>query len=922
MSALMPPPERWARLNALLDESLDLDDASRARLVDSVRATDPGLADELAKLHAAGAATDDFMKFPVNIPDLRDGTAAATLSGLRIGAYRLQSPLGQGGMGTVWRAQREDGRYEGDVAIKLLHLSLLEHSAAQRFAREGTILAHLSHAGIARLFDAGVTPTGQPYLVLELVQGAQIDRHADAARLSIEQRITLMMSVLDAVAYAHNHLIVHRDLKPSNILVDDAGAPKLLDFGIAKLIDEEAQAAGDITREGGRALTPQYASPEQLRGDPVGVATDVYSLGVLLFELLCGDHPARPGEADTTVTQRTAGATEPALLSDAFRRIPPARRTQLADERGTTPQPLQRSLDGDLQNIVAMCLRAAPQERYSSAAALREDLRRYLAHEPVTARPDALGYRLRKFVRRHRGAVAAGAFAVLATVAGFVGTVTQARRANANAEMALRERDRALHDSAQANAAWSTLGFVLEERPSKPFTAEELLASAERQAAKQFAKNPLLRGELQLTLAGQLQNTSNAARAMALLERARQAAIEAGSLALQADVACALGDQLAFSGEEERATQSFVDAFALLDRLAAGHGEDFGARQRCLIYRGGHEAVNLGHADQGIADAQAALALIADPHNEAAVEANRLLGVAYQAQGQSAKAAVVLERAAADLKALGRDRTLQAANLYNDLAIALNRTSGAFRAASMYQEALDAAAATESGADMLTAQRTNLAMTWLDIGQIDKARKLLAVAMAAEQGPAGSPRPRGYVALASAQASLAAGDTRAAEAFFAQARSELEPTLPPQHASRAKLDLIASKIAVARERPDAALADLQRAWALISASKGFLSMRIETLREMAGVELLLGAKAAAEAHAQQAVDMANKGLAAGNLDPSTVGLARLARAKVMQAQGRKEEARSDVEAASKALIASLGAEAPAVHEAQTLLSKL
>jgi eukaryotic-like serine/threonine-protein kinase len=414
----LPDPEHWAQLSPLLDELLDLSspEAQMARLAD-LQASDPALADELDALLQAdcSAKASGLLSGHAALPPLGE----TSLAGQRIGAYRLEALIGEGGSGAVWRAHRDDGQYEGRVAIKLLHLSSAGRAAAQRFRREGAILARLTHPNIARMLDAGVTPDGQPYLVLELVDGDRIDSYADAQRLNVEQRISLFAQVLAALTHAHSHLVIHRDIKPGNILVGRDGTVKLLDFGIAKLLEEHTDtgATGELTRDGARALTPEFAAPEQLSGEPVTTATDVYALGVVLYQLLAGRHPTALERATAAQFIVATIETDPTLLSRAVEKAEPQDAARIAAERATTPQRLVRLLRGDLSNIVARCLRKQPAQRYLTTAALSEDLRRYLAHEPVSARADSLRYRTGKFARKHRAAVVAAGLTTLALVA-------------------------------------------------------------------------------------------------------------------------------------------------------------------------------------------------------------------------------------------------------------------------------------------------------------------------------------------------------------------------------------------------------------------------------------------------------------------------------------------------------------------------
>ena len=409
---------RWVRLSPLLDEILDCDDVARAQRLAALRSDDPALADEIDVLlgRLADNDRDAFLERP---PLLRE----ASMVGQTVGAYTVERELGQGGMGSVWLARRTDGRFEGHVAIKFLNAGLMARGGSERFAREGSILARLAHPNIARLLDAGLAGGGtRPYLVLEFIDGVPIDRHCDDKALDLQARVRLFLDVLAAVTHAHNRLILHRDLKPSNILVTAAGEVKLLDFGIAKLLDDATAtgAATEITQAAGRAFTLQYAAPEQLQGGDVTTATDVYALGVLLYVLLGGAHPTGDGTTAPLEQMRAVVEIEPRRLSDAVRR---------RSIDGPAAARLARALRGDLDNIVARALKKSPAERYANASLLADDLRRYLNDEPVAARPDAKAYVLAKFVRRHRLGVAAGAVVATALTVGIGVALVEANEA-------------------------------------------------------------------------------------------------------------------------------------------------------------------------------------------------------------------------------------------------------------------------------------------------------------------------------------------------------------------------------------------------------------------------------------------------------------------------------------------------------------
>ena len=508
-------PERWRIVTPYLDRALDLDAAERATWIASLQANDPALAADVRTLleeHEA-AGREGFLEGAA-------GTLPppSSLAGHVIGAYTLVSPVGHGGMGSVWLAQRSDGRFEGQVAVKLLNTALIGQAGGERFRREGSILARLKHAHIAHLIDAGVSTSGQPYLVLEHVEGQPIDRYCDDKALGVEARVLLFLDVLAAVTHAHGSLVVHRDLKPSNVLVSAEGQVKLLDFGIAKLLEDEAGEATALTRDGHQALTPAYAAPEQLMGGNVTTATDVYALGVLLYVILTGRHPSGGARRSPAELVRAVLETDPLRASQAVTAEVPngAPATETAARRATTPRRLRGALRGDLDNIMAKALKRLPSERYASAEALGDDLRRYLAQLPLRARGDSLGYRARKFAVRHRLALGAGTIVVLALLAGTGVAVWQARTA-------ARQRDRALVQLHRAEATLDFTSFLLTEATpteERPLTNAELLARGDALIDRRYAADPVIRVHMLLTLAERYKENQQYDRWHATLDRA------------------------------------------------------------------------------------------------------------------------------------------------------------------------------------------------------------------------------------------------------------------------------------------------------------------------------------------------------------------------------------------------------------------
>ena len=507
----VPDPQRWSQLSPLLDELLDLSAPARPARLAELRDHDPALADELAALLVGAESTRgaQFMGEPAD-------AEAPSLAGQRLGAYTLESPLGQGGTGTVWRARRDDGRFEGAVAIKLLHLSLLGRAGAERFQREGHILARLTHPNIAHLLDAGVTPGGQPYLVIELVRGERFDRHCEMRQLGVEVRLRLFGDVLAAVAHAHSHLVIHRDIKPSNIIVTPDGVVKLLDFGIAKLIEEGSALAEstDLTREWGRALTPEYAAPEQLRGEAVTTATDVYALGVLLYELLTHQLPypgRRRGQAGAVPAE-----TEPPRPSATV-----------------TDAPLRRRLAGDLDTITLRAMKADAAERYPTVNAMQDDLARHLSGHPVLARADSWAYRARKFVGRHRAGCAIVAGVALALLGGAHAQVAVLLALAAGTALALWQASAARAQAAaardaqrRAEAVKQFIASIFTEATPREgvggvVTATDLLASAIGRVETELAANPAMAGELGVVIASSCSKLGD----LALGARALRAAV-------------------------------------------------------------------------------------------------------------------------------------------------------------------------------------------------------------------------------------------------------------------------------------------------------------------------------------------------------------------------------------------------------------
>jgi serine/threonine protein kinase/tetratricopeptide (TPR) repeat protein len=442
-------PQRWDDIKKRLDAVLELDPARRSAYLDEIAGADPEMYRELESLLASHEqAGTDFLNPPSlqALPDQPAPSQHDAMIGRRLGTYEIVAQIGAGGMGEVYRAFRADDQYHKQVAIKLVRAGQDSAFVIRRFKNERQILASLDHSNIARLLDGGTTEEGVPYFVMELIEGQPIDEYCDRHKLPTAERLRLFSQVCSAVQYAHQHLIIHRDIKPSNILVTAGGVPKLLDFGIAKILDVGA-IEGDFERTLTlfRILTPGYASPEQVKDEPITTASDVYSLGVVLYELLTGRGPygvtgRTPHEISRAVCEFEPGKPSTVVLREAPAEpgqdpITPA---SVSAVRDGSPEKLSKRLSGDIDNIVLMALRKEPQRRYASVEQFAEDIRRHLENLPVVARKDTAGYRTAKFISRHKAGVAAAVVVALTLLAGMAITLRETRIARA-------ERARAEH---------------------------------------------------------------------------------------------------------------------------------------------------------------------------------------------------------------------------------------------------------------------------------------------------------------------------------------------------------------------------------------------------------------------------------------------------------------------------------------------
>lgn len=514
----------WSVISTLLDEAIELAGAERAAWLERLPLEHAHLKPHLAELIAASAAGHAALPEWPQYADAHNADSAGIepkeASPFKFGAvinqYRLLRPLGEGGMGTVWLAESALGVLKLPVALKLPRMSahLASSYLRERFDRERIILEALNHPNIARLFSAGVTAEGQPFLALEFINGETLLKHCNQHKLPIQQRLALFVQVLKALQYAHSNLIIHRDLKPSNILVTKTGDVKLLDFGIAKLLDAKTNNASEteLTQLSGRAMTLDYASPEQIRGEPLTTASDVYTCGVLLYELLIGKRPYK-------LKRGSRAELEEAILSADVSRPSTVIAAEVATDSQNTSGSLKRKLSGDLDTIVLKALKKNPAERYASAMALQDDIERYLRHEPVMAQPDSVRYRFTKYLARNRLIAAAASAVFVALVIGLAGALWQANEAREKSRLAEQEAGR-------ANAIKAFLTSLFEHNTrlqsnavsARNKTVRDVLIEASNKIDHEFANEPATRAELTKTIGAMLIDVEEYERAVTLLE--------------------------------------------------------------------------------------------------------------------------------------------------------------------------------------------------------------------------------------------------------------------------------------------------------------------------------------------------------------------------------------------------------------------
>ena len=842
----------WERLSRALDQVLDLHEPDRTAWLAQLATDDPELAARLTTVLSGSAPLQQQRFLDGDACSVAVEMASPDLAGTRIGPFVIEAQAGHGGMGTVWRARRDDGKFIQTVAIKFLASPWADREGQARFQREVRLLSRLDHPNIARLIDAGFGAANQPYLVMEFVEGERIDEYCKRLALGIPATLNLFLQLLDALALAHRQLIVHRDLKPSNVMVTREGVPKLLDFGIARLLEDTSE--GDQLTRHTRAspMTPGYAAPEQLLGEPADTLADVYALGVLLHELLTGVRPYdEPGQSPEARFQ--------AIMAD---RLP------LASSRPGA----SRAMRGDLDNIIAKALRRQRRERYASVTDLADDLKRYLGHKPVSARPPTLLYRTSRFVRRNRLGVVIGSLAILAVATALVTALVQQG-------IARKQSARATRELSYAQATHELLSAILQQGADKPMTTQQLLDSGESSIDRQFSSTPDLRARLLYALAEQYGSLDQAATAQALLRKAQTLAASSQDPGLSARITCDLAESLGYTGSVDQGIK-MIDAV-----LPAIQDKEYSSvLANCLSSRGNiHAGAN--HSAAAENDLRASLRLFdpKDPGDDRSIlNAREALAGVLAIRGHASAAAREYVDLLASVDKLGRSNTSLALKYMNNYAIVLINAGQYLEASRVLDQALRRQASIDTGQLGDPAVFGNAASVLTLLRRPQEALVLFekAAALAKRNGL------RNWLAVVpmrQGNAYCIQGDLVHAEEKMREAAPLVADVFPLMHHQTAAFHLAKGCVARLRGDPKEALEQYRQALAIDEALGLSGSLRATALLGMANAAADAQDLNASAMSAQQAEALARAALGDFN-NSQPLGNALLTKARIQKAQ--------------------------------------
>ena len=786
-----------------------------------------------------------------------NGVHALKMMGNRIGPYLVLRTLGAGGMGEVYLAERADAQFEQQVAIKVVFGGALAVGLHSRLKLERQILAQLDHPNIAHLLDGGALPDGSAYIVMEYIDGIAIDAYCDRNRLDISSRLKLFQTVCGAVHYAHQNLIVHRDLKPSNILVTALGVPKLLDFGIAKLLDDRQAARHTLalTEADIRIMTPDHASPEQVRGDVITTSSDIYVLGVLLYKLLCGSSPFFISSMRLSEIERAICEKDPVPPSHAVSDSSPDSQS-IAESRSTSPNRLRRSLKGDLDNIVLMAMRKEPERRYASAQQLSSDIQRYLDGMPVIARRDTLSYRTGKFVTRHWLPVAAGVSAAILVLAFAATTYTQSLRIAAERDRVSQQRERAEHERARAEEVSSFLVNLFklsdpEENRGNQVTARELLDSGAKRLQAGLQDQPETKAALLSTVGAVYDSLGQYREAMPLLDEALQLQAQTGK-GSRVDPLLELARARIGAGDLSAAEAPLQQALHLAQKDAGARSVETGHALWALgILR--YQQGQLGDAKELYLRSLGILESARAPETDVSHVLSDLAMV-YTWEHRWDLAKQTHERALEiDRRVLG-DNDPRVAIRLNNLAIVAQNMGDLQQAGSLYRDAIRRNEQTYGERHPETAAaKGNYGLLLQREGRLAEAETLLLSALAARLSLYGPDHYMvGYSRVSVAMLLHDKGDLPGAEGEFRQALAIYDKSLPANHQYRASLLMNFARLLVDRGKPAEALAKSAESiniWAAASPSANPSAAQAHAMHAYALEHLNKRKEAAAELEA-------------------------------------------------------------------------
>lgn len=890
-------PDQLQQLYALLDEGLSLPETERESWLRSLPRDQQPLVPRLSAMLAhAALETDTFLRRPLDVSAFAFSAAGARddQPGDLVGPYRLISQLGAGGMATVWLAERADGVLQRQVALKLPRASW-GHDLPERMAREREILGALEHPHIARLYDAGVTAAGRPWMALECVTGLPIDTYCKKEQLDVRQRLELFLQVTDAVAHAHARLIVHRDLKPNNILVTRDGEVRLLDFGVAKLLEDESAAAENLTKLTGPAITPAYASPEQVAGQPITVATDVYSLGVVLYELLAGERPYQ-------LVHGSAAAMEKAIQSAD---VP------LASTQAAGGLKVARQLRGDIDTVLAKALKKDPRDRYTSVESFASDIQRHLAGLPVIARPEARWYRAGKFVRRNLLPLAATGAVIAALMFGLGAATWQAREAERQTVIA-----RAKQAQSQASADFMLMVLTDGIRPGKSLTLDELIDRSEAIAEHDFSTSATERAVAADAVSDWLITNERFDRAQQVLTRAIERLPENVDPELLHSLRCQRAAAQVGLGQTDAALREY-------DQMLAATAAEPDASWYCLQRRT-NAALMLNDAPGALRFAEEALRQFARAGNDSPLRRAHLVANEAYAQmlnGRPARADQLFRTSTALLGEAGRAESTLAVSIYNDWAIALWNAGDPRAALEKLDHGLQITVSHSPDGVEVATSYANRAHALRALGRFDEALTAFEHVRQLAQRD-NNPSQEVYALAGEAVVAARLDQPDKVRRLVDEAGEILRRAALPNdgapalwlHIAQAMLNQSLGQLAEA----DRIFADVQAQYARLQTKTGVVA---ETFIDRAEIALALGRLDDAKAHAEHALALARE--SQGDFPHSFIaGEAWLALAQTYRARGGTVEARDASQHAKENLRSTLGASNPISREAEQLARAL